>query len=112
MPLPYAAPQVEENDDGWGPSTVPEHLKDVPFAPFSKGDKLGRAADWTQQAYQKFPGAVVVCLVVVVIRQCVSLLCAREGGVVGERCTKGAAAGARDRGCSPLFSPRPSPTTI
>ena len=61
MPLPYAAPQVEENDDGWGPSTVPEHLKDVPFAPFSKGDKLGRAADWTQQAYQKFPGAFLGC---------------------------------------------------
>ena len=57
MPLPYPAPEVCENDDGWGPCTVPEHLKDVPFAPFSKGDKLGRAADWTQQAYQKFPGA-------------------------------------------------------
>lgn len=36
---------------------MPEHLKDVPFAPFSKGDKLGKAADWTQQAYQRNQGA-------------------------------------------------------
>lgn len=35
---------------------MPEHLKDVPFAPFSKGDKIGRAADWTASAYQKYPG--------------------------------------------------------
>ena len=48
---------VEENADGWGPSTVPEHLKDVPFAPFGKGDKLGKASDWTQAAYQKYSGA-------------------------------------------------------
>jgi hypothetical protein len=58
MPLPYAVPEIQDNPEGWGPCNVPEHLKDVPFAPFSKGDKLGKAADWTQQAYQKnFPGA-------------------------------------------------------
>lgn len=58
MPLPYAVPEIQDNPDGWGPCKEPEHLKDVPFAPFSKGDKLGKAADWTQQAYQKnFPGA-------------------------------------------------------
>eukprot|EP00798_Chlamydomonas_sp_ICE-L_P017542 gene17542-23863_t len=58
-PMPavaYAIPLVEENADGWGPSTVPEHLKDVPFAPFGKGDKLGKASDWTQAAYQKYSG--------------------------------------------------------
>eukprot|EP00798_Chlamydomonas_sp_ICE-L_P031221 gene31221-6371_t len=54
--VPYAIPLVEENTDGWGPSTVPEHLKDVPFAPFGKGDKLGKASDWTQAAYQKYSG--------------------------------------------------------
>eukprot|EP00955_Chlamydomonas_euryale_P007280 77239-Chlamydomonas_euryale.AAC.1 len=47
---------VEDNNDGWGPSAVPERLKDVPFAPFSKGDKIGRAADWNASAYQKYPG--------------------------------------------------------
>ena len=39
--------------DGWGPGDDWELegvLKDVPFAPFSKGDKLGRAADWTTES--------------------------------------------------------------
>lgn len=57
-PAPFPIPDVAPNDDGWGPSTssVPAHLADVPFAPFGKGDKLGRASDWTQGAYQKFGG--------------------------------------------------------
>lgn len=34
--------------DGWGPPPVTETtLNGVPYAPFSKGDKLGRMADWT-----------------------------------------------------------------
>ncbi|KAI1266772.1 eukaryotic translation initiation factor 3 subunit D [Xylariaceae sp. FL1019] len=34
--------------DGWGPQTTTETtLHGVPYAPFSKGDKLGRMADWT-----------------------------------------------------------------
>ncbi|KAL8417496.1 hypothetical protein RB594_001242 [Gaeumannomyces avenae] len=34
--------------DGWGPETTSETtLNGVPYAPFSKGDKLGRMADWT-----------------------------------------------------------------
>jgi translation initiation factor 3 subunit D len=36
----------------WGPGDewhLEGALKDVPFAPFSKGDKLGRAADWTSE---------------------------------------------------------------
>lgn len=49
----FAVPAICENCDGWGPTTVPDHLKDVPFAPFGKGDKLGKASDWTQSAYQK-----------------------------------------------------------
>jgi Eukaryotic translation initiation factor 3 subunit 7 (eIF-3) len=54
-PRPFTL-EVEDNPDGWGPTTVPERLKDVPFAPFNKGDKLGKASDWTQQAYQKYSG--------------------------------------------------------
>jgi translation initiation factor 3 subunit D len=35
-------------EDGWGPPTTSETtLNGVPYAPFSKGDKLGRMADWT-----------------------------------------------------------------
>lgn len=34
--------------DGWGPPITTETTLDgVPYAPFSKGDKLGRMADWT-----------------------------------------------------------------
>ncbi|ERS96120.1 translation initiation factor 3 subunit D [Sporothrix schenckii 1099-18] len=34
--------------DGWGPPVSTEStLNGVPYAPFSKGDKLGRMADWT-----------------------------------------------------------------
>ena len=33
---------------GWGPSvTTDTTLNGVPYAPYSKGDKLGRMADWT-----------------------------------------------------------------
>lgn len=34
----------------WGPEAVSSTTLDgVPYAPFSKGDKLGRMADWTQE---------------------------------------------------------------
>lgn len=33
---------------GWGPQITNETtLNGVPYAPFSKGDRLGRMADWT-----------------------------------------------------------------
>ncbi|KAI1158952.1 eukaryotic translation initiation factor 3 subunit D [Nemania serpens] len=38
---------VLPDGDGWGPTTTTETtLNGVPYAPFSKGDKLGRMADW------------------------------------------------------------------
>lgn len=34
-------------DDSWGPPTTSESLiEGVPYAPYSKGDKLGRMADF------------------------------------------------------------------
>lgn len=34
--------------DSWGPPTPSDTtLNGVPYAPYSKGDKLGRMADWT-----------------------------------------------------------------
>jgi len=50
----FTVPEVVDNADGWGPSVVPFHLNEVPFAPFSKADKLGKASDWTGQGYQRF----------------------------------------------------------
>jgi len=57
MACPYALPEVFESDD-WGPTAacIPAELQHLPFAPFSKSDKVGRASDWTQAAYQKFSG--------------------------------------------------------
>lgn len=38
------------SDDTWGPPTTTETtLNGLPYAPFSKGDKLGRMADWTSE---------------------------------------------------------------
>jgi translation initiation factor 3 subunit D len=37
------------NDNSWGPPiTSDTTLNGVPYAPFSKGDRLGRMADWTE----------------------------------------------------------------
>jgi hypothetical protein len=38
------------SEDSWGPPTSDETTLDgVPYAPYSKGDKLGRMADWTAE---------------------------------------------------------------
>lgn len=37
-------------DESWGPGVATETMVDgVPYAPYSKGDKLGRMADWTSE---------------------------------------------------------------
>ena len=47
----FSLPLIHDNPDGsWGPSSsnLPEtfKFKDIPYAPYSKSDKLGRFADW------------------------------------------------------------------
>lgn len=47
----FQLPPINDNPDGgWGPSiaNLPEQFKfkDIPYAPYSKSDKLGRFADW------------------------------------------------------------------
>lgn len=46
----FKMPMINDNPDGWGPpmDLVPKKFQDMPYAPFSKSDKLGKAADWTQ----------------------------------------------------------------
>lgn len=46
----FVLPSVADNPHGWGPSTVPEELSNVPYAPYSKSDRLGKIADWTAPA--------------------------------------------------------------
>lgn len=47
----FSLPPINDNPDGgWGPSSsnFPDKFKfkDIPYAPYSKSDKLGRFADW------------------------------------------------------------------
>jgi translation initiation factor 3 subunit D len=49
--MSFSLPPINDNPDGgWGPSpsNLPEKFKfkDIPYAPYSKSDKLGRFADW------------------------------------------------------------------
>jgi len=38
---------IDDNPDGWGPTTIPPKFKDILYyAPYNKGDKVGKAADW------------------------------------------------------------------
>nr|POF26306.1 eukaryotic translation initiation factor 3 subunit d [Quercus suber] len=42
------------SEETWGPPTTTETtLNGVPYAPFSKGDKLGRMADWTAEGKER-----------------------------------------------------------
>ncbi|KAI9498259.1 eukaryotic translation initiation factor 3 subunit D [Zychaea mexicana] len=51
----FQLPKIYAGQDGWGPTSdvVPLQLRDIPYAPYSKGDKLGRVADWTNPDAQK-----------------------------------------------------------
>jgi translation initiation factor 3 subunit D len=47
----FSLPTIQDNlEGGWGPSSsnLPAQFKfkDIPYAPYSKSDKLGRFADW------------------------------------------------------------------
>lgn len=48
----FVSPAIQENPGGWGPCSVPEQYKDMPYQPFSKGDRLGKVSDWTGATYQ------------------------------------------------------------
>lgn len=45
----FRLPTIYDNSEGWGPpmELAPAKFQDMPYAPFSKSDRLGRAADWT-----------------------------------------------------------------
>lgn len=51
----FKLPTLQEATDRWGPpvtagdsasSVLPTEFREIPFAPFAKGDKIGRFADW------------------------------------------------------------------
>lgn len=53
-------PNVADNPDGWGPPDgfvmLENQLQNVPYAPFSKNERVGRVADWTRN-YNARPNA-------------------------------------------------------
>lgn len=56
MSLPFASiiSSLPTEDASWGPPTSaptgePAILDDVPYAPYSKGDKLYKMADWSTE---------------------------------------------------------------
>ncbi|KAJ3216251.1 hypothetical protein HDU67_009761 [Dinochytrium kinnereticum] len=46
----FSLPTIQDNPSGWGPSQIPFSLTQIPYAPFSKSDRLGKIADWTVPA--------------------------------------------------------------
>lgn len=48
----FVAPAIQENNVGWGPCEMPDQFRDIPYQPFSKGDRLGKISDWTGAAFQ------------------------------------------------------------
>ena len=40
----FIPPLIQEYPNGWGPVDVPEKFKDMPYQPFSKGDRLGKVS--------------------------------------------------------------------
>lgn len=48
----FKPPVVQDNPNGWGPCSLPDQFKDMPYQQFSKNDRLGKVADWTGNTYQ------------------------------------------------------------
>ena len=40
----FSPPLIQDNPDGWGPCAVPAQFKDIPYQPFSKGDRIGKVS--------------------------------------------------------------------
>lgn len=45
--MAFVAPVIQDNPTGWGPCEVLARFRDMPYQPFSKGDRLGKISDWT-----------------------------------------------------------------
>lgn len=63
--MSFSLPPINDNPDGgWGPSSsnLPDQFKfkDIPYAPYSKSDKLGRFADWNETTSDTRQSAVGV----------------------------------------------------
>ncbi|CAH3997180.1 eukaryotic translation initiation factor 3 subunit D [Pieris brassicae] len=53
-PIRFIAPIIQDNPTGWGPCEMPDQFRDMPYQPFSKGDRLGTISDWTVVQDKKY----------------------------------------------------------
>lgn len=51
MAARFDPPVIQDNPTGWGPNSIPEKFKDMPYQPFSKSDRIGKISDWTGTTY-------------------------------------------------------------
>lgn len=51
MRAKFVAPQIQDNPTGWGPCDVPDQFRDMPYQPFSKGDRLGKVSGETSCSF-------------------------------------------------------------
>ena len=42
MAAHFVPPVIQDNPNGWGPCTTLNEFKDIPYQPFSKGDRIGK----------------------------------------------------------------------
>ncbi|KAF0719939.1 eukaryotic translation initiation factor 3 subunit D-like isoform X2 [Aphis craccivora] len=49
----FIPPEIQNNPFGWGPCEMPDQFKDMPYQPFSKGDRIGKISDWTGLSQDK-----------------------------------------------------------
>lgn len=53
-PTQFILPPIHDHPEAWGPSptALPTLFKDIPYAPFSKSDRVGRIVDWNAEGGQ------------------------------------------------------------
>ena len=60
-PLPFKFNKIPTSTDGWGPSSLPDKFKDMPYQPFSKSDRLGKVLYILNYLYYDIPYAGIFC---------------------------------------------------
>ncbi|KAM7454772.1 hypothetical protein BLSTO_04470 [Blastocystis sp. subtype 1] len=53
----YELPSFAVNENGWGPSTLPDDYKDLPYSFFSRDENLGMIMDLTQVSFAQNRGS-------------------------------------------------------
>lgn len=57
----FSPPRIQDSQHGWGPCDAPEQFKDLPYAPFSKGDRLGKVNARDTGVLMAYGCSFVIC---------------------------------------------------